>query len=475
MHPLFATDPAILAVDDDPIFLDHLVRILQEAGYSEVHTCSKSTCILKKLDSQNFSVILCDVHMPDLSGPELLEQILQKSPNVPVIMLSGDNDVSSVVRCIQQGAFNYLEKPVLPERLFATIHNALHTTELQNENAILRKGLLGASPVRTAPFSKILTNDPNMVAIFKYIEAIAQTNMPVLITGETGTGKELFAQAIHLSSNRKGKFIALNVAGVDSALFSDMLFGHERGAFTNADKSRAGLIEQAQGGTLFLDEIGDLSPDLQVRLLRLLQEKQYYPIGSDSLKTCDARILVATHQNLPERVAQGLFRRDLFYRLQFHQVDIPPLRKRKGDIPLLASSFIEEAANALGKISPAVPMQISDILTAYHFPGNIRELQAMAFEAMSRHEGGTLSLAVFKERIGSAANISLHQVPETNPSKHSANGIQIPEKMPTLEEVEEILIQESLRRANGNQGTAAALLGISRRALNNRLVRSRVF
>ena len=310
-----------------------------------------------------------------------------------------------------------------------------------------------------------------MRSIFQYAEAIASTSMPVLITGETGVGKELVARAIHDLGDRQGDFVPLNVAGVDDALFSDTLFGHKRGAFTGADRERRGLIEQAAAGTMFLDEIGDLGLESQVKLLRLLQEGKYYPIGSDVSKLSDARIVVATNRDIAAMQQRDAFRKDLYYRLQTHYIHIPPLRERKEDIPLLVEHFLTKSAEQLGKKRPTPPRELTTLLGTYHFPGNIRELESMIFDAVSRHQSGVLSMESFKKKIG-CDQIATLEVQESS-SAAADKRILFPEELPTLKETEQTLIAEALERADGNQTIAARLLGLSRRALSNRLSRAR--
>jgi DNA-binding NtrC family response regulator len=322
-------------------------------------------------------------------------------------------------------------------------------------------------------FSEIVTCDKSMRAVFQYIEAIAKTILPVLITGETGVGKELIAKAVHGLSARQGEFVPVNVAGVDDPFFSDTLFGHKKGAFTGADRDRRGLIEQASGGTLFLDEIGDLHMESQVKLLRLLEERKYYPVGSDMPKLADVRIVVATNRDIESLKKQDRFRRDLFYRLRTHHVHLPPLRERKGDIPLLAEHFLEKASKTLGKKKVTPPRELFTLLSTYHFPGNIRELEGMIFDAVSQHKSGVLSLESFKEKIYSVQKgeqVPVGREPECFPG---AAEFIFPEPLPTMKEIERKLIEETLKRAGGNQTIAAQMLGLSRRALNNRLRRSR--
>jgi len=340
---------------------------------------------------------------------------------------------------------------------------------LQMEMTSLKYRLLTDQLLHEEAFSSIVTRSKQMRAIFQYVEVIAMSNQHVLITGETGVGKELIAKAIHTVSGRNGDFIAVNVAGLDDMMFSDTLFGHRKGAYTGADQSREGLIARASGGTLFLDEISDLHESSQVKLLRLLQERTYYPLGSDVPQETDARIVVATNQNIQDLISQGRFRKDLYYRLWAYQIRIPPLRERKEDIPLLLYYFLDEAATSLKKKRPTPTPELMQLLTIYDFPGNIRELRAMIYDALAHHESGNLTMESFREfiKMDEVGVSSIHPSPGDGDAL-----VRIFGHFPNLKEVEEFIIVEALERANRNQGTAALLLGMTRQALNRRLHRS---
>jgi transcriptional regulator with PAS, ATPase and Fis domain len=346
------------------------------------------------------------------------------------------------------------------------VRRALEIRLLRQEIGTLRSSLMGDGVGHPEAFAPIVTRNNRMQRLFRYVEAIADSGEPVLITGETGTGKELIAQAIHRISGRAGEMISLNTAGLDDNLFSDTLFGHVRGAFTGADREREGLIAKAAGGTLFLDEIGDLKPASQVKLLRLLQAQSYYPIGSDVPRASDARILAATNQPLHRRMDRGKFRQDLYFRLSSHPVELPPLRERLDDLPLLLQHFIEEAAQAMGRPAPRVPGELITLLSLYNFPGNIRELRALVFNALAQHRGGSvLALDSFQQVI-QRDRASADQSP---PPADTGPALAIPGRFPTLREADVFLVEEAMRRANHNQGIAAMLLGISRQSLNRRL------
>ena len=304
--------------------------------------------------------------------------------------------------------------------------------------------------------------------IFRYIEAVAGSPKCVLITGESGTGKELFAKAVHSAGILNGKFVPVNAAGLDDTVFSDTLFGHKRGAFTGADRDRKGLIEQASGGTLFLDEIGDLENSSQIKLLRLLQEGEYYQLGADSPNTAKIRIIAATNADLSEKVEKGLFRKDLYYRMIAHHIEIPPLRERIEDIPELVSLFITEASKSMSRKNPTLPAEIYTLLKTYHYPGNIRELQSIIFDAVSRHRSGILSLALFKDYFSKHGGLK----PEINNVVGSDSLINFNiTPFPTLKAVQDCLITEALQRADGNQSIASRLLGISQSTLSRRQTR----
>lgn len=461
--------PAFI-VDDEEQFLLSVSVALSSNGITNVKECQDSRKVLEMLDKERFSVMLLDIYMPHKSGIDLLPTIVQEYPSMPVIMVTAVNDVEVAVECMKEGAFDYLVKPVDETRLITTIKRAIKFREVHEENVVLKEYLLTDKLDHPEHFGHIVTRNNTMRSIFQYIEAIGTTSLPVMVTGETGVGKELVAKAIHFVSGRKGKFVALNVAGVDDTLFSDTLFGHRKGGFTGADRDREGLIEQASAGTLFLDEIGVLSLESQVKLLRLLQEGKYYPIGSDSAKQTDARIVIATNSDIRAMQNQGKFRKDLYYRLQAHHVHVPPLRERDEDIELLVDHFLTKAARALNKKRPTPPRELYSLLRNYPFPGNIRELEGLVFDAVSRHKSGILSMESFKEKT--LVN-GYEESPGFDGDDRPENmEMQFPTQLPTLKAMEKLLVDEALRRADGNQTLAARFLGLTRRALNNRLSRA---
>ncbi|AJE02791.1 sigma-54-dependent transcriptional regulator [Geobacter pickeringii] len=462
-HPTTFT---ILLVDDEEEILFSMRTLFRSAGYPEVLTESDSRRVMPLLERQPASLILLDLSMPFVSGFDLLRQIAPRFPQVPIIIVTAANELEMAVECMRSGAFDYFVKPVERSRLLASVQRARELNGLRQEVSTLSRQLMAGRLTHAEAFAPIITCSDGMQGIFHYLEAVAATDQPVLVTGETGTGKELAARAVHDASGRKGAFVAVNAAGLDDIMFSDTLFGHRRGAYTGADQKREGLIAQAAGGTLFLDEIGDLAEASQVKLLRLLQEHEYYPLGSDIPRKSDARIVVATNRDLQQMMAAGTFRRDLFFRLSAHRVTLPPLRERREDVPLLVDHFLEQSAAAMRKKKPTPPPELFQYLSAYSFPGNIRELQALVADAVARHRQGVLSLESFREVTGVSHCADLGEVP-----RQIAGIVGASDRIPTLKEAEDALIAEALRLAGGNQGLAASYLGITRQALNKRLIR----
>ncbi|MBI5252519.1 MAG: sigma-54-dependent Fis family transcriptional regulator [Desulfomonile tiedjei] len=457
----------ILIVDDEIHAVKSFELALRSDGFNNIVPCSDSPKVYEILQSTEIELMLLDVLMPDLSGEEILSRAVMEFPQIPVIMVTGVNDVETAVRCMQKGAFDYVLKPVEKERLLPSVRRGIEVRQLKRENAKLARHLFSESPEHPEEFSKIVTRNRKMRAIFKYCEAIAAGSHPVLITGESGVGKELIAEALHRVSEREGDFVAVNVAGLDDSMFSDTLFGHVKGAFTGAASVRRGQIEMAVGGSLFLDEIGDLSLASQVKLLRLLDKHEYFPLGSDVAKPANVRFLFATHRDLSKSVQEGRFREDLFYRLRTHSIHIPPLRERLDDIPVLLEHFINESAGEFNRETPTYNQGLVEFLQTCHFQGNVRELKAMVVDAVGRGNSKILSAKSF-ERV-------THEDRESKVSSSFALSSSVKpwlaqlEQLPTIKETTAALIQEALNRAKNNQRVAALTLGITPQALNQRL------
>ena len=461
----------VLLVDDEPKLLTSVSILLRSSGIESVDTLEDSRGVIPWLQKHPNGVLILDLTMPHLSGQEVLDQVSEDFPEVPVIIMTATGHLDTAVQCMQAGACDYLLKPVEKSRLVSAVSRAMEIRSLREEVSSLKASLLADGLRNNETFSGIVTQNPRMLSIFRYIEAISKSPQPVLITGETGTGKELIARSIHKASGVPGKFIAENIAGLDDSVFADTLFGHKKGAFTSADHARPGLVVEAQDGTLFLDEIGDLKESSQIKLLRLLQERQYYPLGADQLKASNARIVVATNQDMSKLTATGGMRKDLFFRLRAHHIHIPPLKERKADIPLLLNYFIEQAAERMGSTPPNVPRQLSNLLKNHPFPGNVRELESMVYDAIACHDAGILSMRTFKETIGQDYNPAIGVECEHRTSATFADIIS--GQLPTLKQTEHMLIELAMKHSEGNQGIAAGILGISRQALNKRLLRGK--
>ncbi|MCK4765985.1 MAG: sigma-54-dependent Fis family transcriptional regulator [Candidatus Aminicenantes bacterium] len=461
----------VLLVDDETHILHSFSVMLKSAGIKNVTTMDDPREVIPFIKKNRASLVVLDLSMPYISGKELLVKISRDFPEIPTIIVTATNEIATAVDCMKNGANDYLLKPVEKNRFISAVKKSLEISYLKNEVSSLKHYLLSDDLKKESAFSHIITSSKKMHAIFKYIEVIADSPFPVLVTGETGAGKELIAKAIYLSGSGHKNFTAVNVAGLDDTMFSDTLFGHKKGAFTGADSFREGLIAQAAGGVLFLDEIGDLSHRSQVKLLRLVQEKEYYQLGSDLPKKTDARIIVATNRDIQSRVKEEKFRNDLYFRLSAHQIQIPPLRERLEDIHFLIEHFLEKAAVALNKKKPTPPPELVTLLSTYDFPGNVRELETLVYDAVSRHESGVLSLESFKDVInkerGRLTPGSIDSASNNQPVEQFLQGF------PTLKLAEMFLIERAMERAKGNQGIAASILGITRQALNKRLIRKR--
>ena len=448
------SQPTVLIIEDDPIALRVMSAILRTTH--QVVPCADPRLVTQNLAAFPVDVVLMDLNLPHVPGETLLPQLVADHPTLPVVVVTGTQDATTAVRLVKMGAFDYLVKPVDPKSLIEAVsravalHSANRTTAAEAPVAVRRPEL----------FARMITRSRAMLTMFQYIEAVAPSPNPVLVTGETGTGKELVAQAIHAASGRSGACVACNVGGLDDGLLSDALFGHRKGAFTGAVGERAGLVDRAAGGTLFLDEIGDLPVASQVKLLRLLQEGEYLPVGSDVPEQARIRVVAATSLDLDERIADGRFRRDLFYRLCGHRIHLPPLRERREDLPLLIAHFAVVSCAAMGVPPLRVPLEVLDLVADHPFMGNVRELQALVHDAVSRRKGGALAVEPFRR---------LRQRGLSDQQGLPPEALAWPARLPTLAEVTEQVIAEAMRRCEGNLAAAARQLGLTRQAFYQRL------
>ena len=464
MIPSKMKNSQILLVDDEQSELDAYSLLLTSMGIKHVVTENDSRRVSATLAGMQSPIVFLDLNMPCMTGQEVLRELKVNYPQVPVIIITANSEIETAVECLRLGAHDYLVKPIDLKMFSSALRTALEISRLRNEVMSLKGISFAVGAPRHKAFERIVTRNPGMLSIFQYIESIAGSGMPTLILGETGSGKELIAKAIHEISGLAGSYVAIDVSGLDDTLFSDTLFGHAKGAYTGADGVRSGLLEKAAGGTIFLDEIGDLSEMSQVKLLRLLQENIYYPLGSDQPKHCHARIITAANKDLTMLAGQdGEFRMDLYYRLSTHLIRLPPLRERREDIPALVAFLAAEAAMSMRKETPAVSDRAMGLLLRHPFWGNIRELKAYVVDAVARCERGIIEEEMIAGRLtgplaagpGAAAGTS---------SLPALFG-----HFPTLEELMEYAVAEALALAENNQSQASRLLGISRQALHKRL------
>ncbi len=455
----------ILLVDDDAGFLESVRRMLMMNECTNIMMLNDSRKVMSELERGGISVVLLDWIMPHLSGAELLQRLTQNHPNVPVIIMTAVTDTETIVKCIRQGASDFITKPIDENRLLSCLHKAVQISAYEERVQRLSAYLQGAPLARPELFGEIITCSPKMQSMLKTIESVAPSGSPILVTGETGVGKELVARAIHRASNLAGQFIPVNVASLDDEIFSDTLFGHVKGAYTGASEAREGLIGQAAGGTLFFDEIGDLGREAQVKLLRLLQEQEYYRIGSDKVQKCKARIVAASNCNFDELRAHGRFRHDLYYRLCGYQVHVPALRERPEDIALLARHFAEQEARALDRQPPIVPDSVLQALQRHPYTGNVRELINQIRQALISSNARGLSIEDFPGVSAvSPSSGNLRVIQDTFYRLQGAF-----ERFPSLDELERLAIGEAMHSAEGSKVLAARMLGISRTTLNKKL------
>jgi len=440
----------ILIIDDDQAILNYLEVFLMQAGKFEVQCLSESKKAYETIFEFQPELILLDMDMPEVTGLDILH-FLSERPDAPeILILSGVEDIELAVKAIKLGAYDYLTKPLDRAKLLISIDRTLERRTLKLKVEELRSHLEGTE--EDDPFVKIINCSPQMQKVLKYIERIAPTDNPVLIWGESGTGKELIARAIHKLSKRKDKlFVAINASILASELFASEFFGHTKGAFTGAVSDKTGILEKADHGTLFLDEIGDLSLSVQVKLLRVLQEGEFFPVGSTKSRRVDVRLITATNKDLQEEIQQGNFRTDLFYRLNVSSVFVEPLRKREGDIVFLAPYFLSKYATTHNKKINTISEDVLALLQRYHYPGNVRELENI------------INSAVLLENSKELTRRSLPQyfLEATLKAKYSLAGTQCK----SMIQIEKEHIEHILKHTGGNRTMASKILGLSRVSL----------
>ncbi len=443
----------ILVADDHDSLRRGLVRALKEAGH-EVEEAPNGTAALEKLHEGPFDVVLTDLKMGGGDGLDVLRTAKTLNPSTEVILMTAFGSINTAVEAMKHGAFDYVQKPFEIEEMEVKIEKAIEHRRLRHEIDYLRH-----TQQDIYDFERIVGASGALQQVLTIVRKVAKSNSTVLIRGETGTGKELIAGAIHHNSLRSSRnFVKVNCAALQENLLESELFGHEKGAFTGADKQRIGRFEQADGGTLFLDEIGDMSANTQAKILRVLQEHEFERLGGTRTLRVDVRVIAATNRNLPAMVAAGQFREDLFYRLNVVTIDMPPLRERKEDIPALATFFIRRFAGELKKRLDGLDPDAQKLLMRYNWPGNIRELENAIERAVLLTEGPRITVTDL--RLG---ELSTTPATEANPV------VRIPPTGIPLEEIERQALIEALKMSNWVQKDAAELLSISPRVMNYKI------
>jgi two-component system response regulator PilR (NtrC family) len=444
--------PRILVVDDERSMRELLAIVLRREGY-EVMLAESGKAAVDLLEREQIDLLISDIKMPDLSGVDVLRAAKRIDQDILGIMITAFASTETAVEAMRLGACDYLSKPFEIDLLKMKVREKIENRQLRQENVLLKR-TLGLSH----QFSHIIGRSEAMLEVFKMIETVARTNSTILLTGESGTGKGLVAQAIHFHSLRRDKpLVSLNCGAMPEALLESELFGHMRGAFTGADSNKKGLLEVAERGTIFLDEIGEMSAVMQVKLLRVLQERRFRRVGGLEELQADIRVIAATNQDLSKAIADGRFREDLYYRINVIPITLPPLRERREDIPLLAEHFLGKFAEQMSKPLAGISHEASELLARYAWPGNIRELE------------NVIERAVALEATPSILPDSLPATIRGEAVKTVTNGIEaLPESGFDLEahvkEIERGYIAEALKRAGGVQVKAAELLGMSFRS-----------
>ena len=438
----------ILVIDDEKNIREGLAMALEDEGY-EVLAADNGKTGLEKALKEEVDLVITDLKMPEVSGEEVLRHVISKTPGVPVIVLTGHGTVETAVEAMRMGAYDFLTKPLDLERLFLLVKRAL-----QNREIVLQHRALLREMEKKQSFENIIGKSAVMEKVFEDIKKVAPARASVLITGETGVGKELIARAIHNLSGRKDKpFVQVHCASFAESLLESELFGHEKGAFTGAVQRTRGRFETANGGTLMLDEIGEINQMIQVKLLRVLQEKKFERVGGSETLNVDVRIIAATNRNLEEEIKKGNFREDLYFRLNVVHIHVPPLRERKEDIPLLAASFIKEFSEENGKKINGIEQRARTAIYNYDWPGNIRQLQNCIQSAVV---------------MSSDNMIHFEDLPAALREKEEASSIIIPVGS-NMNEAEKQVILQTLASQNGNKTKTADILGIGRRTLHRKL------
>jgi DNA-binding NtrC family response regulator len=446
------SDSSILIVDDDLSAQRALVQVLKKEGY-RVEGASSATQALEKLQEHPTDLLITDIRMERMDGMELMKEVRLRWPDTPVIVMTAFASIDTAIRSIHAGAYDYISKPYEIDELRLTVRRALEQARLVRENLVLRQNIAEEQDRDV----QMIGMSPQMIEVYKMIARVSPTGTTVLIQGESGCGKELVARAIHANSERaKLPFVAINCGSLSETLLESELFGHVKGAFTGASYTKQGLFEVASRGTVFLDEIGETSSNMQTRLLRVLEEREVQRVGSMDRLPVDIRVIAATNRPLQQLVNDGKFREDLYYRLNVIVIQVPPLRDRMTDLPLLFDHFLKRHSRRMGKML-AVHAEVLHILSGYSWPGNVRELENLIERAITLNTTGVLTTADFVEHLQTAEKTSL----------------LFPRELMPLEEIERQYILHVVQRCDGNMSRAAEVLHIDRRTLYRMLERFR--
>ncbi len=443
---------AVLVVDDDSLVCDVLVETITRAGYECSAACSGEEA-LAKFKQQPFDIVLTDLKMQEMTGLQLLKSIRETSPQTQVIVITAYGTVETAVRAIKMGAYDFLLKPIMPETVKHVLTRVSEILRLRTENETLRQDI-------THRFQNLIGKSQVMAAVFDLIRSVATARSTIMITGASGTGKELVARAIHYTSNRQGgPFIKLNCAALPENLVEAELFGYEKGAFTDAKKTNRGRFELADGGTLLLDEISEMPLNLQSKLLRVIQEREFERIGSSATIKVDIRLIATSNSNLKEAISKGRFREDLYYRLNVIPIYLTPLGERKEDVPLLVRHFIDKYNRENDKNISGIDQAAMRLLMKYHWPGNVRELENLVERAVVTSRDQQLTEDDFP------TDLALGPIADDLPP------LKVPMK---LEEGNKYLILKTLEKFNGNKTKAAEALGVTARTIRNKLAEYRL-
>ncbi len=438
----------ILVVDDDEGLLLSIKATLLSSDMPEPALLSDGRRTMALVRKHSFNLVLLDQMMPHTSGLEILQQIKKEFPHIECMMVTAVDEVSTAVEAMRFGAYDYLVKPLNSEKLKIAINRALERYNLKQELALFEKEQSFSNLKNPKAFKKIVAKDESMARVFHQVEVVAPTDYNVMIIGESGTGKEMISGVIHrLSRRRNAPFLTVNMAAFNRTLFEDDFFGHKKGAFTDAFDDKQGFFEKANGGTIFLDEIMELELPLQGKLLRVIEEKELYRLGSTTRRHVDVRILAATNKNIDEEINNGNFRKDLFYRLNTFNIKIPPLRERKNDILPLATHFTRKHAKLTNKNIRSLSHDMSNFLLNYSFPGNVRELENIIASAVLLENTNELTLS----------SVSSYHIPEKSTGESPLGE----DRLLSLDELEKQHIAKVLKITNGNRNLAANILGVN--------------